>query len=400
MTKTFFAPIDTGVQKDTLIEVTERISHIPDGLTIHRKLEKLIKDRKAMVEDDKPMDWGMGETMAYATLLWEGTHVRLSGQDSCRGTFSHRHALWMDQVAERAYYPLKHLKGDQGRFDLFNSSLSEYAVLGFEFGYSAAYPEALVIWEAQFGDFCNGAQVIIDQYISTAEQKWGQKNGIVLFLPHGYEGQGPEHSSGRMERFLALCGNDNMQVVNPTLPAQLFHLLRRQVLKPMRKPLIVFTPKGLLRHPDCVSKLEDLTNGSFREVLDDITPPKKAKRLVFCCGRIYYDLAAERQKRKIEDTAIVRIEQLYPLNENSVTEFVKKYKGFKECLWVQEEPQNMGAWDFIRPFLSRLLPGSIVPKYIGRERSASPAAGSFALHKKEHAALIEDLFGKEKVRKR
>ncbi|NGX43530.1 MAG: Multifunctional 2-oxoglutarate metabolism enzyme [Chlamydiae bacterium] len=388
-----FQPIQTGVPKEILQQLAESFCHIPDGLTVHRKLERLISDRLAMSQGKKPIDWGMGETLAYASLLWEGTHIRLSGQDSCRGTFSHRHALWMDQVAERAYYPLKHLKRDQGRFDVYNSPLSEYAVLGFEFGYSLTYPNALVIWEAQFGDFCNGAQIIIDQFISTAEMKWGQKIDITLFLPHGYEGQGPEHSSARIERFLILCGNDNMQVVYPTLPAQLFHLLRRHILKPMNKPLVVFTPKGLLRHPECVNTLDDFTKGSFQEVLDDPEPPKKANKLVFCTGRIYYDLIAEREKRKIKDMAIIRLEQLYPLHQERVKELIQKYKGFKECFWAQEEPENMGAWDFIRPHLRSMLPKKAAPKYIGRKRSASPAAGSFALHKREHAELIEALFG-------
>jgi len=304
-----------------LQEVSARFCHIPEGLTIHRKLQRLIADRLAMVKEGKPIDWGMGETLAYATLLWEGIHVRLAGQDSRRGTFSHRHALWMDQEAERAYYPLKHLKRDQGRFDVINTPLSENAALGFEYGYALGFPEALVIWEAQFGDFVNGAQVVIDQFISVGEQKWGQHNGLVLLLPHGYEGQGPEHSSARIERFLSLCGNDNMCVVYPTSPVQLFHLLRRQLYKPMRKPLIVLTPKGLLRHPKCVSHIEDFTRGHFEEVLDDPNPPKHVKRVAFCSGRIFFDLVEEKR----EDLALVRIEQLYPLHERNVLNIIKKY---------------------------------------------------------------------------
>lgn len=390
-----FEIIKTGVSRETLQSLAERFSKIPEGFTIHQKLEHLLKDHLEMVKEGdnaKPVDWGMGETLAYATLLWNGIDVRISGQDSCRGTFSHRHGMWMDQVKEQAYFPLKHLKEKQGRFDLINSPLSEYAVVGFEFGYSIANPDALVIWEAQFGDFCNGAQVIIDQFISTAEQKWGQKFGLVMFLPHGYEGQGPEHSSARIERFLTLAGNNNIQIVNPTNPAQLFHLLRRQVMRTSRKPLVVFTPKGLLRHPNCVSPIKDFTQGSFLEILDDPHPPKKTKTLVFCSGRIYYDLIKERADSATEDMVIIRIEQLYPLHIEKIEDLIKKYNGFEECIWVQEEPNNMGAWSFISPRLIKLLPENIGLKYIGRPRSASPAAGSYALHKKEYADYTGQLF--------
>lgn len=387
-----FEPVETGVEMGTLQAIAEKICTIPEGVTVHRKLKKLIHDRQEMAKGIKPVDWGMGESLAYATLLNENRTIRLSGQDSCRGTFSHRHAVWMDQSEEKAYCPFKHLNG---QFDVYNSPLSEYAVLGFEFGYSFAKPDALVLWEAQFGDFSNGAQIIIDQFISTSEMKWGQTNGVTMLLPHGYEGQGPEHSSARMERFLALCGDDNMQVVDPTSPAQMFHLLRRQLHKPMEKPLIIFTPKGLLRHPECVNPIEDFSKGSFQEILDDPTPPKKAKTLVFCTGRIFYDLNAERRKRNVKDLAFIRIEQLYPLHKDKLVELIKQYKGFKTCYWVQEEPKNMGAWDFIRPFLRRLLPEGKAPQFIGRSRSASPAAGSFALHQKQHKEIIEALFGKE-----
>ncbi len=390
-----FSPVKTGVPVSLLQTLADRLSTIPEGFTLHPKLEALIKDRLAMVkvgEGSKPMDWGMGETLAYASLLWEGISVRLSGQDTCRGTFSHRHGMWMDQVQERAYFPLQHLKEGQGRFDLINSPLSEYAVLGFEYGYSIALPEALVLWEAQFGDFANGAQVIIDQYLSTGEQKWGQKSGLVLLLPHGYEGQGPEHSSARIERFLTLCGNDNMVVVNPTTPAQLFHLLRREMVKPVRKPLIVFTPKGLLRHPKCVSSVNDLAQGSFQEILEDPAKPSKVKKLVFCSGRIYYDLIAEREKQKRDDIAITRVEQLYPLHAEKLQAIIKNAGGFDACYWVQEEPFNMGAWHFIGPILQGFLPKGRELHYIGRERSASPAVGSYAMHKNEHAAILNALF--------
>ena len=347
-------------------------------------------------QDAKPVDWGMAEMLAYASLLEEGVSVRISGQDSCRGTFSHRHGMWVDQTAEKTYFPLQHLNEKQGRFDLINSPLSEFAVLGFEYGYSLTNPQALVIWEAQFGDFCNGAQVIIDQFISPSEQKWAQKSGIVLLLPHGYEGQGPEHSSARIERFLSLAGHDNIFVVNPTTPAQLFHLFRRQVLSGYQKPLVVFTPKGLLRHPDCVSPLEDLTKGSFQEILDDPNPGINLQRVAFCSGRIYYDLLAERKKLKNDDLAVIRIEQLYPFHVERCKQLIEKYKKCSEFLWIQEEPSNMGAWTFIQPVIQSILPEGISLKYIGRERSASPAAGSYALHKKQHADLIKAVFSKEK----
>lgn len=386
---------ETFITSERLIEIGDAVSYIPQGLTIHTKLQRVIAERKEMAQGKRAVDWGMGETIAYASILLEGKHVRISGQDSGRGTFSHRHALWMDQVQGKAYYPLKNLKRGQGRFDVFNSLLSEYAVLGFEYGYSIVYPEALVIWEAQFGDFCNSAQVIIDQFISTSEMKWMQKAGVVLLLPHGYEGQGPEHSSARMERFLALAGNQNMQVVNPTEPVQLFHLLRRQVLTPVLKPLIIFTPKGLLRHPECVNQIGDFTKGRFQEILDDPCNASVCETLVFCSGKIYYDLTSEIKKRELEGMAIVRIEQLYPLNIDRVSSIIEKYKGFTRCLWMQEEPQNMGAWDFIRPKIEGLLPSDATLEYIGRRRSASPAVGSFALHKKEHAEMMDNLFGKE-----
>lgn len=394
-----FQFVDTAVSLQVLEETAQKISAIPQGFTVHPKLENLIKERLNMVKQGpgaKPLDWGMAETLAYASLLWEGKQVRLSGQDTCRGTFSHRHGLWVDQNEEKSYFPLQHLKNDQGRFDLINSPLSEYAALGFEFGYSLANPSALVIWEAQFGDFCNGAQVTIDQFIATAQQKWAQRSALTLLLPHGYEGQGPEHSSARMERFLTLAGNNNMYIVNPSTPAQLFHLLRRQVMRPFQNPLIIFTPKGLLRHPECVSPLMDLTHGSFQEILDDPTVPKKAKRVALCCGRIYYDLSAMRAKTKTDDLAIIRVEQLYPLHLEKIRAILKNYSEASQYFWVQEEPENMGAWNFIFPLLSTLLPSGSKLIYIGRVRSASPAAGSYALHKKEYDAIMDSLFIKQK----
>ncbi len=393
-----FEQVNTAVDATLLRKLADLFCTIPEGFNLHPKLKRLLEERLAMVSgkpDAPSLDWGMAEHLAMASLLWQGTHVRLTGQDSRRGTFSHRHAMWMDQVQERKYFPLSRLKPDQGRFDVFNSPLSEYAVLGFEYGYSLAYPTALVMWEAQFGDFCNGAQIIIDQFIAPGEQKWGLHVPLVMLLPHGYEGQGPEHSSARMERFLLLCGDYNMQIVNPTTPAQFFHLLRRQMFVPWRKPLIVFTPKGLLRHPRCVSPVRDLAQGTFQEILDDPTSPAKATKLVFCCGRVYYDLVAAREERKVDDMAIIRVEQLYPFHFDRASELVSKYSSVKEWYWVQEEPKNMGAWKFIDQRLSQILPHGQEATYIGRELSASTAAGSYALSKREYAAMIEALFGQK-----
>lgn len=386
----------TGVELDTLKMVTERFSVIPPEFRPHPKLEHLIKDRLAMVMENKPIDWGMAEYLSYGTLLWEGVSIRISGQDSCRGTFSHRHAIWMDQIKEKEYFPLAHLKDNQGYFEIWNSPLSEFAVLGFDYGYSVANPQGLTIWEAQFGDFSNGAQVIIDQYIVSGEQKWGQQSGLVLLLPHGYEGQGPEHSSGRLERFLSLTGHHNIQVVNPTTPVQLFHLLRRQALRPLHKPLVVFTPKGLLRYTPAFSRLEEFVQSSFQEILDDPTHPQSVQRLIFCTGRIYYDLIAEREKLKSQGVALVRIEQLYPLDKEGVQEIIHRYGEAKECLWVQEEPLNMGSWHFIRSHLEALLPSNMPLSYVGRPVSASPATGSHVRHQQEHANILKQVFQYEK----
>lgn len=389
-----FNPVATGVAIETLREIAKRACSIPQDFTPHPKIKQLLADRLLMVEPNssKAIDWGMAEILAYGSLLWEGRDIRLSGQDSGRGTFSHRHALLTDQKSGHTYCPLKHLKEDQGDCDILNSPLSEYAVLGFEYGYSLAHPKALVLWEAQFGDFANGAQVIIDQFIAAAEQKWGQKNSVTLLLPHGYEGQGPEHSSARIERFLTLASHDNMLITNPTTPAQLFHLLRRQQHAPFRKPLIIFTPKGLLRLPNCVSQLEELAEGAFQEVLDDPSPPNSVEKLLFCSGRVYYDLFAERSKRPESKIAVIRLEQLYPLNETKIKEIIARYPNVGHYLWVQEEHKNMGAWNYLFPHLQSLLPRGKLLHYIGREASATPAVGSYALHKLEHAAIIQALF--------
>ncbi len=388
------ADIKTAVDSSTLITLAEKLSAIPEGLAIHPKIKRLQQERLAMVKADPAypnIDWGMGETLAYASLVSEGVHIRLSGQDARRGTFSHRHAIWMDQVKEQKYFPLSHVSPAQAPFDVYNSPLSEYAVLGFDFGYSVAYPRSLVIWEAQFGDFANGAQIIIDQYIASSEQKWGLSSNLTLLLPHGYEGQGPEHSSARIERFLQLAGHNNTRIANCTLPAQLFHVLRAQALNTTKKPLVLFTPKALLRHPLCLSSLQEFAAGSFHEVLDDPQKNASAQTLLLCSGKIYYDLIAEREKRKRSDIAVIRIEQLYPFPRDQLEGILKGYPSCKRSAWVQEEHKNMGAWEFIHPHLIPLLKTPV--DYIGREQSASPAVGSHALHQQQLEMLMRQVFG-------
>jgi 2-oxoglutarate dehydrogenase E1 component len=377
---------ETGVSKELLLDIANKITSLPEAVPFFKKIQKLQSDRNEMVANDQ-LDWAMGELLAYGSLLKEGHPVRISGQDTQRGTFSHRHAVLTVEDSEEKYIPLDHL-GEQAPFRIWNSPLSEYGVLGFEYGYALANPEALVIWEAQFGDFSNGAQVIIDQYLSSAEDKWKLMNGLVLYLPHGYEGQGPEHSSARLERFLNLCGHKNMQIVNITTPANLFHVLRRQIHRPFRKPLVVFTPKSLLRHPKCVSSLDEFTNGGFREVIDDGSDPSKVKKVIFCTGKVYYDLAEEKEKQKKEEIAVVRLEQLYPLPQEGLKEILTKYKGAKTYEWIQEEPVNMGAWQYISlNFRSRKL------IHTARPPSGSPATGSSKLHKIQQRILVEKALG-------
>ena len=387
-----FQPVETKVNLKLLKEIADSFSKIPDNFHVHPKLENLIHERNRAIQEDKPIDWGLAEFLAYGTLVQEGTPVRIAGQDSGRGTFSHRHALWVDQTNNQSYYPLAHDREGQGQFEILNTCLSEAAALGFEYGYSTVCKKGLTIWEAQFGDFVNSAQVIIDQYLSSGEEKWGQTSNLVLLLPHGFEGQGPEHSSARMERFLALAGHDNMQIVYPSTPAQLFHLLRRQMKQQFQKPLIIFTPKGLLRHPLCISSVHDITEGKFENILDDQYKPKKAAKLVLCTGRIYYDLQAQREKQNQKDLAIVRIEQLYPLDIDRLKNIIASDDQIKNCLWVQEEPENMGAWSYISFHLKNLLPNEIPLTYVGRERSASPATGFYMRHKQELANILHQVF--------
>lgn len=390
---TLLEPIETAVSMETLVKLTHKFTHLPEGFHIHPKLERLLNDRLKMMTGDLKapvVDWGMAEHLAYSSLLTQKIHVRLSGQDSGRGTFSHRHAILTDQETGKRYYPLSHLSQDQATFDVYNSPLIEYGVMGFEYGYSLAYQDALVMWEGQFGDFGNGAQIVIDQFITSAEQKWNHLSPLTLLLPHGYEGQGPEHSSARIERFLQLAGNHSILIVTPSTPAQLFHILRRQGLVEAKKPLIIFTPKTLLRYPPSLSTPEEFSTKAFQTVIDDPSDPQNVKRVIFCSGKVYYDLIDRRQDPSI---AIIRIEQLYPIDEEKIQEMLKKYPSIAECFWVQEEHENMGPYFHIRPILEKLLPEKLSLRYVGRERSASPAAGSGALHKQELEKFLKEAIG-------
>ncbi len=387
------APVETAVPKKALDQVVHALTHVPEGFHVLPKLQRLLLDRRQKAHAaGGPYDWSFGEALAFGTLLLEGVPVRLSGQDSQRGTFSQRHAVLFDADNNTPYTSLQHIAEGQARLCIYNSLLSEAAVLGFDYGYSLNYPTMLCLWEAQFGDFANGAQVIIDQFIASAESKWQRPSGITLLLPHGYEGQGPEHSSARVERFLQLCAEDNLQVVNATTPAQYFHLLRRQMKRPFRKPLIVFTPKSLLRLEACVSRLEDFTNDRFHEILPAplLGTAEEVRRVIFCTGKVYYDLLAERLKQNRADVAIVRVEQLYPLNGEAVKEAVAPFAKADTWVWCQEEPENMGAWRFISPRLAHLLGSHL--RYAGRAEAASPAPGALAIHKKEQRQLVEDAF--------
>ncbi len=387
--KDFIQSVETGVDKEQLVELSEKLTHLPEDLSFFRKVHKIMDDRKKMVENDK-LDWAMGEQLAYATLVMEGHQVRLSGQDSVRGTFAHRHAGLTIEDTEKLYFPLKNLSKDQARFNVYNSHLSEYGVMGFDYGYALATPNGLTIWEAQFGDFYNVAQVIVDQYISSAEEKWGIMNGLVLYLPHGFEGQGPEHSSARIERFLSLAANNNIQIVNCTTPANFFHVLRRQIHRNIRLPLIVFTPKSLLRHPKCVSKMDELALGKFQEVIDDIdVDVNNVRRVVFCSGKIYYDLLARKEELGARDIALIRIEQMHPFPKDQLQEVLDKYTNAILHLWVQEEPENMGAWKYIRGMFKGV---NLIP--VARLASGSPATGLNGLHVVGQKEIIDKIFKK------
>ncbi|MDX1453955.1 MAG: 2-oxoglutarate dehydrogenase E1 component [Gammaproteobacteria bacterium] len=384
--------VDTTIKKSDVKKLGDRIIDVPDDVELHSRVEKIVEGRRKMLAGEIDMDWGFAETMAYASLLTSGSPVRLVGQDSGRGTFFHRHAVWHNQKDAGTYVPLRHLSDDQRSFTVVDSLLSEEAVLGFEYGYCTADPTTLVIWEAQFGDFANGAQVVVDQFLSSGEAKWGRLCGLVMFLPHGYEGQGPEHSSARLERYLQLCAQHNMQVCVPTTPAQMFHMLRRQMVRELRKPLIVMTPKSLLRHKQSVSPLSDLTGGKFHLIIPEIDDikPKSVKTVVFCSGKVYYDLLEERRNEELDDVALVRIEQLYPFPEKEYAEELAKYSNATDIVWCQEEPMNQGAWYQIRHRLQGGLGKKHELRYAGREHAASTAAGYYQMHVAEQKALIDD----------
>jgi len=389
--KDFESSPNTSVKKTTLLEVAKRISTLPSDKKFFKKIEKLFDERSKMATTTHVFDWAMGEQLAYGTLLAEGKRVRLSGQDVERGTFSHRHAVITLEDSEEEYIPLCNISDQQAAFDIYNSHLSEYGVLGFEYGYAMANPNALTIWEAQFGDFFNGAQIVVDQYIASAETKWQRENGLVMLLPHGYEGQGPEHSSARIERFMELCADYNMQVVNCTTPANFFHALRRQFKRDFRKPLVVFTPKSLLRHPGCVSKLEEFTDGKFQEVIaDQNVKASDVTRVLFCSGKIYYELLEKQQKDEIKNVAIVRVEQLYPTPIAQMEDIYKKYKNAEEAVWVQEEPENMGAWPYLLRKLRKTTFNDI--EVLSRNESSSTATGYAKQHADQQAYILAKAF--------
>jgi 2-oxoglutarate dehydrogenase E1 component len=385
-------PVDTKVSKKVLEDVTKVISNLPSDKKFIRKIQRLVESRQTMFDEDR-LDWAMAEHLAYGTLLAEGFNVRISGQDVERGTFSHRHAVVKVEDSEEEIILLNNVSKDQGQFNIYNSLLSEYGVVGFDYGYAMASPNTLTIWEAQFGDFSNGAQIMIDQYISSGEDKWKTSNGLVMLLPHGYEGQGAEHSSGRMERYLQLCAKDNMFVADCTTPANMFHLLRKQMKANYRKPLVVFTPKSLLRHPKVVSTVDEFANGSFQMVIDDASAnAKKVKTLVFVTGKFYYDLLEEQEKLGREDIALVRIEQLFPLPIDDIKAVIKKYKNAEDIVWAQEEPRNMGAYGHMLMHLEEARTW----RAASRRPYGAPAAGSSVRSKIRHQEVIDYVFDKTK----
>jgi len=402
----------TGVNRDALEQVVATISAFPPGFSVHPKLSKMVEKRAAALRDNS-IDWALAETLAFGSLLLEGTSIRLSGQDSVRGTFSQRHAAFHDYETGAVYVPLAQVAPGYAKFEAYNSPLIEYAVVGFEFGYSVADPLSLVLWEAQYGDFVNGAQIVIDQFLASAESKWGQPSGLVLLLPHGEEGGGPEHSSARLERFLQICAEGNLQVANCTTPAQYFHLLRRQMRggpdrRGLRKPLIVMSPKSLLRHPQVVSTVDNLTNGVFHPVLDDqtVANPGAIRKILLCTGKVYYEVLAAREARKATDetaahTAIVRIEQLYPFPEAEIREVIARYSSASGVVCVQEEPRNMGAWIFMRTRLQRIMANEArALGYAGRPESATTAPGSAKVHAREQAELLDQAFAPPSIARR
>jgi len=394
---------DTAIPLTEWKRLAERVSSVREGFKVHPLVEKVLNDRAAMGRGEINIDWGMGEHMAFASLVASGYPVRLSGEDSGRGTFTHRHAVLHNQNREKwdtgVYIPLRHIAKDQAPFLVIDSILSEEAVLGFEYGYASAEPNTLTIWEAQFGDFANGAQVVIDQFIASGEVKWGRANGLVMMLPHGYEGQGPEHSSARLERFMQLCADTNMQVIQPTTAAQIFHVLRRQMIRQFRKPLILMTPKSLLRNKEAASPLSEFTKGKFHTVLperDEAIDPKEVLRLVMCSGKVYYDLVKQRAEKKLTDVAIIRLEQLYPFPHKALATEFKKYPKLEEVIWCQDEPQNQGAWFFVQHNILDNMTDGMKLAYAGRPASASPACGYAHLHQEQQKSLLNAAFAKLK----
>ncbi len=379
--------LDTTYPEEQLKNIAKVVSTVPDNANFVRKAERILKGRAKMVFETNQLDWGMAENLAYGSLMEEGYNVRISGQDVERGTFSHRHAILRDEITEERINLLNINPNSKGKMTIYNSLLSEYGVLGFDYGYAMGNPNTLTIWEAQFGDFSNGAQIMFDQYISAAEDKWKVQNGIVVLLPHGYEGQGSEHSSARIERYLQLCAEDNMTVANCTTPANFYHLLRRQMKRDYRKPLVVFTPKSLLRHPKAVNSIQELANGEFQEVIDDTLNPEGIKKMVFCMGKFYYDLLEEREKLEREDVALIRIEQLFPLHKEKIQTIIDRYPNVEEYIWAQEEPRNMGAWSYM---LQRFELKNL--SVCSRKYYAVPAAGSSTRFKKRHKAVIDSVF--------
>jgi len=387
-------PGDTTYDLLKLREVAQKICHVPDGIVLQRQVEKIYDDRRKMAGGALPLNWGMAELLAYGSLVEQGYPVRLTGQDAGRGTFSHRHAVVVNQRDDQPYVPLQHLSKDQPRFDLYDSFLSEEAVLAFEYGYATTAPTGLVIWEAQFGDFANGAQVVIDQFIASGEHKWARQCGLTLLLPHGYEGQGPEHSSARLERYLQLCAEHNMQVCNPTTPAQLFHMLRRQAIRPLRRPLIVMSPKWILRHKLATSTLEELADGAFQTVIGDSEiVPTKARRAILCSGKVYYHLYEERAARGIDNIALIRLEQLYPFDDTALSAALAPFTKLKDLVWCQEEPLNQGVWYNGQHRIRRVLAArsdKLYLRYVGRDASAAPAGGYMSKHLEEQRLFVNE----------
>lgn len=386
------AKAKTAMPKKDIEQLNKQLTDLGEDFKVHRQVERIIEARRKMGAGEQPLDWGFAETMAYAGLIESGFGLRLVGQDSGRGTFFHRHAVLHEQSSGEVKVPLAELSERPNQVTIIDSLLSEEAVLGFEYGYATADPNTLTIWEGQFGDFVNGAQVVIDQFITSGEAKWGRLCGLVMFLPHGYEGQGPEHSSARLERFMQLCSHNNIQVCVPSLPSQMFHMIRRQMIRPLRKPLIVMTPKSLLRHKASTSSLEDLSAGEFQLVIDDPSKPKpkSVKRVVFCAGKVYFDLAAEQEEKGIDDVALVRVEQLYPFPREELQATLKRYSEAKEVVWCQEEPMNQGAWFQIRHHIQACIKKDQQLLYVGRETSASPAVGYYQIHLQQQKKLVSE----------